>query len=274
MAITNFIPTIWSSRLQKTFDHALVYGSLVNRDYEGEITEMGGTVKINGISDPTVSTYVAANGITWQDLSETTPAVLTIDQAKSFSFKIDDCDKAQSNPKLMDKAITKAAYKMADTCDSYIAGIMEASATAAKTGDIQVTASNAYDTLVDLSVKLTENSVPKAGRWVVVPAFYEGLLLKDNRFVSGSEAANETLKEGYIGRAAGFDVFVSANCPATSTAKVVLAGVNEAATFANQLTEVEALRLQNSFADGVRGLNLYGACVEAPAGLVKINVKL
>ena len=41
MALTNFIPEIWSARLLQNLHKSLVYGQpgIVNRDYEGEIRE-------------------------------------------------------------------------------------------------------------------------------------------------------------------------------------------------------------------------------------------
>lgn len=47
MAISTFIPTIWSARLLAHLDKAHVYAKLVNRDYEGEIKNFGDKVKIN-----------------------------------------------------------------------------------------------------------------------------------------------------------------------------------------------------------------------------------
>ena len=65
MAISNFIPQIWSARLQEKLQHALVFGALCNRNYEGEIRQWGDTVHINTINDITVKPYdptVAWNG--------------------------------------------------------------------------------------------------------------------------------------------------------------------------------------------------------------------
>ena len=44
MAISTFIPTIWSARLLAHLDKAHVYAKLVNRDYEGEIKNFGDKV--------------------------------------------------------------------------------------------------------------------------------------------------------------------------------------------------------------------------------------
>lgn len=57
MAVTNFIPTIQSARLNEGFKKALVYGNCVNTDYEGEIKGAGSTVKINSVGAVTIEKY-------------------------------------------------------------------------------------------------------------------------------------------------------------------------------------------------------------------------
>ena len=47
MAISSFIPKVWSARLQENFHKALVFGSLCSRNYEGEISQWGDTVHIS-----------------------------------------------------------------------------------------------------------------------------------------------------------------------------------------------------------------------------------
>lgn len=54
MAISSFIPKVWSARLQENFHKALVFGSLCSRNYEGEISQWGDTVHISNLSDITV----------------------------------------------------------------------------------------------------------------------------------------------------------------------------------------------------------------------------
>ena len=50
MAITNFIPELWSANILLELQKNLVYGSAVNRDYEGDIANYGDTVHITGIA--------------------------------------------------------------------------------------------------------------------------------------------------------------------------------------------------------------------------------
>ena len=41
MAFANIIPEIWSARSQMRLDKELIWGGLVDRNYEGEIAQAG-----------------------------------------------------------------------------------------------------------------------------------------------------------------------------------------------------------------------------------------
>lgn len=110
MAFDNFIPEIWSARLLAHLDKVHVYANLMNRDYEGEIKAYGDTVHINQISDITINDYTGEDFADAPEELDGTQQVLVIDQAKYFNFQIKDIDNAQSNPKLMDAAMLRAAY--------------------------------------------------------------------------------------------------------------------------------------------------------------------
>ena len=266
MAFTNFIPKVWSARLLEHLDKAHVYGALVNRDYEGEIKRYGDTVHINQIGAVTIKNYTKNTDIDAPEALSNTDLSLVIDQAKYFNFQIDDIDKAQIRPELMNAATQRAAYALADVSDQYIAGLMAAGALGTVGTDaapITVTATNAYEQLVALKVKLDEQNVPTAGRWVVVPAWYHGLLLLDSRFVAnGTDKGVAMLQNGLVGYAAGFEIHMSNNVPNTSNAKYkVIAGTNFGCSFAEQIVELKAYTPEKRFADVLKGLNVYGAKV-------------
>lgn len=249
MSVTNFIPTIWSARLLRHLDKKHVYANLLNRDYEGEIKNFGDTVKINQIGDVTIKNYQKSTDIEAPEELSGEQLMLTIDQAKYFNFGIDDVDAAQVNPKLMDKAMMRAAYGMNDVTDRFAASLLYVGADAGNTlgtddSPIVPTATDAYDTLVDLSTILTEANVPMDGRWVVVPAWFHGLLLKDKRFVGNGTDYNKAILEGgEVGVAAGFRVSLSNNVPNTTGTKYkIIAGTNEAGSYAEQILKTEAYR--------------------------------
>ena len=268
MSIQNFIPTLWSARLLNHLDKRHVYLNLLNRDYEGEIRNYGDTVKVNQIGDVTVKDYTVGEDIDDPEAINGEQQTLTIDQAKYFNIAVDDVDNAQTNPKLMDKAMERAAYAMNDVVDQFAANLLAVNVHTDNmigTDDAPIvpTKDNAYDYLVDLNTKLTEANVPMTGRWVVVPAFFHGLLLKDQRFVGNGTDYNKAILEGgLVGSASGFTVYVSNNVPQTAGTKYkIIAGTEEAGSFAEQILETKAYSPEKRFADAVKGLHVYGAKV-------------
>src|SRR6185369_10044877 len=125
MALDNFIPQVWSARLLASLKKTLVYGQtgIVNRDYEGEIREKGNTVKINSIGAVTVSDHTKNSDISAPEALNDSDQVLVIERAKYFNFQVDDVDRVQQMPSVMDQAMQEAAYALADAADQYIAGL-------------------------------------------------------------------------------------------------------------------------------------------------------
>lgn len=278
MAFSNFIPEVWSARLLEHLDKVHVYAGLMNRDYEGDIRAFGDTVHINQLGKITINDY---DGTDINDPEELdgTQQNLAIDQAKYFNFQIKDIDNAQSNPKLVDSAMQRASYDMNETIDQYLAGLLLDGCDSQNvlyddSAVITPTAENAYDHLVDLGTVLSESNVPMLGRWVVLPPWYHALLLKDPRFVGNGTGYNQAvLQGGLVGEAAGFQIHLSNNVPNTDGTKYkVIAGTNAAGSFAEQLVELEAYRLEKNFSDAVKGLHVYGAKVVQPKALAVMTV--
>jgi hypothetical protein len=281
MAINNFIPTVWSAALLENLRSSLVYGqpSVINRDYEGEISAYGDTVKINNIGEVTIGDYTKNTDIGSPEALTDATRTLTINQAKYFNFQVDDVDAAQQNPKVMQGAMSESAYALKKTADAYIASLYSEIAAGNFYGTdgtpkVASDASDAYEYLVDLSVILDEADVPEEGRFVIIPAWYHVLLLKDDRFVNnGTAMGDATRMNGMVGEAAVFMVLKSNQVPNTAGAKYkVIAGYPGAWSYAEQVNDVEAYRPEKRFADAVKGLHLYGAKVVRPTGLALMTV--
>jgi len=284
MAIETFIPTVWSARLLQNLEKALVYAqpSVVNRDYEGEISDVGDTVKINTLGPVSVSPYTKNSNMSPPETLNDASQIMTIDQAEYFNFQIDDIDRAQQKPKVMDRAMRNAALALADNTDQYLAGIMWASVPAASTQGavgagldvgFGTGETNPYVALLNAAVDLDEHNVPREGRWAIVPPWFHAYLLLDSRFVAtGAEAADGRAVNGMIGRAAGFDIYLSNNVPyaAGPVEYKILCGTNYATSYAEQISKVEAYRPELRFADAVKGLHLYGGKVVYPEALALI----
>jgi N4-gp56 family major capsid protein len=287
MAITRFRPEIWSAALLVALRKALVYAGpgIVNRDYEGEISAAGDTVRITSVSDPTIGTY--APNSTSVEPEELTDAqrTMVIDQAKYFAFYVDDVDAAQAKGNVMPEAMRRAAYKLADQVDQYVAAMYTSVPAANVVSDVTVDlssptsweaeAAKVYnDVLIPLKVKLDEANVDKAGRYAVMPPWLHGVLLRDPRFIEADKSADSSaLRNGQVGRAAGFDILESNNTPSPEAShNVVMAGTNQAISFAEQVNKTEAYRPEKKFADAIKGLTVYGGKVIRPEALARCTV--
>lgn len=277
MAINNFIPEVWAARLLSSLKKSLVYGgpTVVNRDYEGEIRDSGDTVRITSISRPTIGTYTRGSTVINPEQLTDAGRSLLIDQSKYFAFEVDDIDLRQSKNggSLMSEAATEAAYGLRDVADQIIAGLHTGVASANALGTVSVTTGAlAVTQLINLKVKLDNANVPNEGRYVVVPPWFHGLLLTDDRFVRvDASGTSEALRNGIVGRAFGFDILVSNNAPlVTGDDYAVIAGHPMAISFAEQIVKVEAYRPQDSFSDAIKGLHVYGAKLVRPTAIATV----
>lgn len=280
MTIDNFIPTLWAVELLENLNDAHVYVDLLNRDYEGQIKNVGDTVKINSIGRVAIGTYTKNGSISAPETLDDSQLMLAITESKYFNFEIDNIDTKQQTPKVMRDAMKEAAWGLSDVADAFVASLLEAGVASAgpdnTLGSFTIgtgaTDSDAYEKLVDLGVKLDESNCPTDGRWVVVPPWYHGMLLKDPRFVSFGTPANVgRLTNGQVGEAAGFLIVKSNNVPVNGSAYTVIGGHSMAATFAEQINDPEAFSPEASFSDAMKGLHLYGAKVTRPYCLATIT---
>lgn len=275
MAINAFIPEVWASELLSSLKKATVLGSVCNRSYEGQIQNAGDTVRITSVARPTVADYVVGTTtITPEQLTDAQRS-LVIDQAKYFAFEIDDVDAAQSvnGGALMSEAAAEAAYALRDAFDQYLWSFYTEAASANQESTVSVTTGAlAYTQIRKLALNLDEANVPTQGRWLVAPPWFTSLLLEESKFVEADKSGTtDALRNGFIGRALGFDLLQSNNSPlVTGDDYAVMAGHPMAITVAEQITKVEAYRPQDSFSDALKGLHVYGAKVVRPDAITTV----
>lgn len=276
MAVDGFRPEIWASEILSNLNNELVYAALCNRDYEGEIQSAGDTVHITSIGAVSTRAYTELTSITWDEVADTQQDLL-IDQRRYFALKVDDVEVKQALP-FLGEATREAAYALRDNADGVVSAAMYAAVNqgandlGARPADISD--NSAYAILVDLATTLDRDNCPMDNRWVVVSPELHGALLQDNRFIDASASGStDPLRNGFIGRAAGFNIFKSNQTPdPTASTYAVIAGHPSATCYAEQILETEAIRLQDFFGDGVRGLHVFGVKVVRPTCLALASV--
>lgn len=291
MAIDNFTPTLWSTKLLVSLKKRLVFGQpgITNRDYQGEITAQGDTVKINSIGSITISSYTKGSTISSPQEIVSAQTELVIDQADYFHFFVDDIDAAQNNVSVMNQAMVEAGYGLANKSDQFLAGLLKAPFTGSSalanqlgtTGTPKTisAATDAYNYLVDLGVILGMANVPDEGRWVIIPEWFEGQMLKDDRYTRSflTNTATDAFLNGMVTRTAGFNVMKSNNLPVGVAGAVgdyyyIFAGTNMAMTAADQIMEMRAYQPELRFADAVKGLHVYGGKLVRPEAVACLIV--
>ena len=272
-----FIPEFWSKKLNKKLDDVGVMKDCVNKEYEGEIKKCGDKVNIQEVGDIDILDHEADTALIYQDLTATDLA-LEIDQEKYFAFKVNDVTKAQANQKLTDKYIARAAFAIEMIKDTFLlskrADVDAANVVPAKS----LTKDNVYQMFVELKKCLrTSNAISQKGKdaagrrpWAVVNPDIEALILLSPEMKDrGSALADKTIREGTVYDFCGFDVMVATNMKTVEGKVEVLAGIEDAITFAGQVSKVEHLRSESGFNDLVRGLYVYGGKTLLPKGLSK-----
>ena len=275
MAITNFIPTVWSENLYQELDKKYIGVANCNRDFEGEIREKGNTVRICGIGDVVVSEYTKNANMSAPATLSDNARDLEINQAKYFNFQIDDIDRAQSSPKLMEAAMKNAASALANDADRYIYSMYAQAGSTLQCENTDV--NNIIDLIIDARTKLFANNVADPEDIVVeVSPEIGGMILKAK--VNLSTDNTSAMEAGCIGAIGGCKIFVSNNIEkvesGTGHTHKCLARTKRAIAFAEQLSEIDAYRPELRFADAVKGLHLYGAKVVYPKEMVLLDLNV
>lgn len=267
MAITNFIPTIWSAKMLTTFREQAIFAGLANTEYEGE-AKSGNTVKITGVVDVAVKDYKAAGRVTSADAITDTSLSLLVDQEKNFDFYVDDIDRAQAAGKL-NPYTDSAAAGLVEDADKFLAALLITNGTAVVPGAPATTAATAWNVIRDLRKALNKAKVPQADRVFVVNAEFSALLEENDSKLMQADASGTTsgLRDASLGRILGFDGYNSENLPTVSKPQIT-AFHRKALGYASTIEETEALRADNKFADRLRGLHVYGGKILRPTSVV------
>ena len=268
---TDSIPTIVGEAILEALRKRLVFSRMFNENYEGEVTS-GGSVKIPSIGAVTIGDYSRYTDIAWENVADASQT-LSIDQQKYFAIRMDDVDRIQARPAIMGSYASEAAFQLADTMDTYLAGVLKAGAAidveGSSTTAVDVTSTDVTNVMVQIARDLDDAKHPREGRVIAVPPWFMQKLVLAG--IDLQTTNTDTVANGIVGRYAGFDILLSHNVPEASGEYSIIAGSEAAATMAMQLERTETIRLESQFGDGMRGLAVYGARVTRPDALAVLT---
>ena len=267
----NWLPAIYSQKVQKFFRTASVVEDITNTDYAGEIDNYGDTVNI--IKEPTisVSSYTRGGQINIQNLADD-QLQLVVDQANAFAFKVDDIEERQAHVNWEALATSSGAYALKDSYDENVIAAMVSGAGTTVGSDgsgtdtgFGTSETDPTDILANAAKRLHAADVPTDNRWFLgTPEFYEQLGQASAKLMDASVTGDGTspLRNGSVlnGLVNGFKLYMTNNFAASSTSnyyKVLYGHMSSTAT-ANAIAKTEVVRDPDSFADIVRGLHVFG----------------
>ncbi len=280
----NFSPIIYSQKVQKFFRTASVAEAITNTDYAGEIENFGDTVNI--IKEPvvSVSSYTRGAVVPIQDIQDD-QLQLTVDQANTFAFKVDDIEERHSHINFETVSTSSGAYALKNAYDANIIAAMFAGPSSSSPDHVIGSDGSGVDTgfgsseidPVDIISKhgklLNLQDVPEENRWFLgSPEFYEQMGQASSKLMSDTTGSATPLRNGkvYSGKVMNMELYMTNNFAASSTSNYfkVLSGHMSSTATANHIAKIEVIRDTDSFSDVVRGLHVFGRKVLRDTALV------
>ena len=285
MAVNHFIQTIWSKKIQDDLEEKCKLVQDCTREYEGDC-KYANTVRILAVGDPTISNYTGTNPLNYEEMTDDSQD-LVIDVQKSFAFRVNDVDKAQSVPGLPEKYQQKAMKALALAREKFIGALVagkaqssadeEAKNTNYKTGAATVITAEGNDqvsikkAIDEAIITLREKNFDDSGIVEIDPRTYK--TFKDE-LIEIKTANDELIKRGVIAEYDKYDVKSTNNVYRDGEYVYTIVRSNKAIAFAGQINEVEAGRMESYFSDYVRGLDTYGARIIAQDEIVCVKIPL
>ena len=271
--VISFKQVIWSKSFIRSLAKITSLRNHCTFEFEKD-TKNAKEVKILNAVRPTINRYVPGTALERESIQDG-EQTLKLDQYWYYNFEIEDIDKAQSVPGLMELTTDEAAKGLALKGDEYVAEIVKAAADAgeiAVSSEISLTKSNAIESVEAGFVKLYENDCKISDTFYLelAPKVYS--LFKQN-LTETSTNNPEILKKGAVGKYNNALVCIENCLPTSDTATYNILRTDKAVAFAEQIDKVEKYRPEDAFTDAIKALYVFGAKVVRPAEIYVMKTK-
>lgn len=275
MAYQNFKPTIWAAGIETELERVAIYALDCNRNYEGDVKQMGDTVRILGVGKPTVTTTTnKAISLSAAETVEDTSVVMAINHVSYFNFKVDDIDKHEASGDIMEALRSEASEALAHEADQLIADLAKDAQFATVYSSVtKIEKANILTSISTGIAKLWKNNV-SPNTEIVVTLSPSAAELFFQAYTALDTNNSEYLKNGYLGKYMGATIKMSSTVATDSSGyEYMLIRTKRAIAYAQPLTHVEAYRPESGFADALKGFILYEAKIVRPKEAVVLNAK-
>lgn len=272
MAVDKLIPELWVARFLQAYDKNTIWQGLVN-DVSGEFASGGNKINIGSIvAGATVRPYNRRTAIADPQFPDDADVEFVLDQEQYFNLAVDDVDRVQARPPVMDEFARKTMVNVVEVTDAHISsefasGYPAGSTTAIDALPAEVT-KTAREALIEALLAATESldgqNTPTEGRFIVLPPGIYGQLVRylifDKNIGTGGQSDAAFLNAA-LSNMLNCRVVKDPSMPDPANAGDHMARLltRAALVFARQIRNVEAYRSQKFFADALRGLFVYAS---------------
>ena len=236
-----FIPTLWSAKLNAKFYTASTFADICNRDWEGDVKNLGDKVIINNIPTMTIREYVVGGNLQYETPTPNTTEMV-VDRAFYYAFNVADVLEYQAKPDLMDMFTNDAGEQMRTRVDSTCLirtllaapssgtaedGVVAANAGAtagvrsgalnlgSDTAPVDISTGNeALNIILRLASVLDEQNVPDTGRYLLLDPVTRLRLMGTNLAQAQFMGDDKSIvRNGLIGTIDRFKVYVTNHLP-------------------------------------------------------------
>lgn len=227
---TIYPPEIWAMESLLVLRDNLVMAALVHRDFENEVANYGDTVRTRkpqklGVKDFSQQTGTDVNlELLAPENLNAREVTVVLNKHKYTSFIVEDRDASTSIKDLRDEFITPAIDPISQQVDDdvmteYTTGtdVISASVTGVASGTVGADAAMDEDDIIEARKQLNTNQCPQSGRVMVLGTDHEADILARSLFHQANTAGDtRALRDAVVGRAFGFDTYISQNVPTAS----------------------------------------------------------
>lgn len=257
----------YSERFLMNLDRRTVAREVTNQDYTP--IENANAVKVYQANDLSAQSKNADNTVQIQNPGGSVQT-MTLDQEKDLTVGIGSVEEFQSNTDIQTKMRDRQAQALEEDLDDFILG-KHTDANINLSTSATSSASDFADKVREAKVALSDNDVPRGGRFMVLTPHYVDLLTED----AGDriERNRDIELDGFIGRYQGFDLFESTGVKETGSSSVkqhLIFGHRQAITLAVQMNKVALVPFEeqgNYLGDVLKALAVYGGNTFLPDAL-------
>ena len=194
-----------AKKYQKGINQVYTLGSLTKAAFGGKFDFIGSkTAVVYTLTSQALVDYTRTGANRFGTPAELQDTIqeLAISQDKAFSITVDKGNYIQGNLVKTTGSVVKIQMEeqFMPLQDTYNLTVLAAAAvTASQVATVAVTASNAYESLLNGSIALDNNKVPRTGRIAFVSPTYYKFIKLDNSFIKASDVGQKMLINGIVG---------------------------------------------------------------------------